>query len=178
MSILQLIFLLVGALTIISAIMVSVSPRLVHAALWLIVALAGIAALFVLLDAGFLAVVQVAIYIDAIAILIIIVVMLTQRSMGESEIQLNQSWWLGALAALILFGGLMVLFTQVPALASEALPLTVDSETLLEDLGTSLVDVDHYILPFEVASVLLLAALIGSIMIALPVVSRSEGNDG
>jgi NADH-quinone oxidoreductase subunit J len=178
MTPLQIIFLLVGAVTLVSAIMVSVSPRMVHAALWLILALAGIAALFVLLNAGFLAVVQVAIYIDAIAILIIIVVMLTQRSMGESETQLNRTWWLGALAALLLFGSLLVLFTQAPSLTSEALPLTADAETILEDLGRSLVDVDRYILPFEVASILLLAALIGSIMVARPVVGgREEGDE-
>lgn len=178
MTSLQIIFLLVGAVTLVSALMVSLSPRMVHAALWLILALAGIAALFVLLNAGFLAVVQVAIYIDAIAILIIIVVMLTQRSMAESETQLNRTWWLGALAALLLFAGLLVLFTQVPALSSEALPLVADSETLLEDLGTSLVDVDRFILPFEVASILLLAALIGSIMVALPLVGgREEGDE-
>jgi NADH-quinone oxidoreductase subunit J len=177
MTILQILFLLFGAVTLISAIMVSVSPRMVHAALWLILALAGIAALFVLLNAGFLAVVQIAIYIDAIAILIIIVVMLTQQSMGQSETQLNRTWWLGALAVLLLFGGLLALFTQAPSLASEALPLTANSESILEDLGTSLVDVDRYILPFEVASVLLLAALIGSIMIAWPVVRDREEED-
>ena len=66
----QLLFLAVGAVTLIAAILVVTSPRLVHAGLWLILALAGVAVLFVLLENGFLAVVQVAIYIDAIAILI------------------------------------------------------------------------------------------------------------
>lgn len=170
----QLVFLLTTAVSLCAALMVVLSKRLVHAALWLILVLAGIAVLYVLLNAGFLAVVQVAIYIDAIAILIIIVVMLTQRSMGETSMQVNRNWWLAALTSIVLFVGLLALFSQLPALQSEAPALDMDAEVLLDDLGVSLVDVDRFILPFEVASVLLLAALVGSIMIAWPRGSASE----
>ncbi len=168
MTAMQLTFLFTGAITLIAAFSVVFSPRLVHAALWLILTLAGVAVLFVLLNAGFLAVVQVVVYIDAIAILIVIVVMLTQRAMGEGIIQVNRSWWLAAISVLILFVGLLALLNLAPSLSIQAQPLTADPETLLEDLGQSLVDVDRYILPFEMASILLLAALIGSIMIAWP----------
>ncbi len=174
MTIVQLVFLLVAAGALFAALMVVLSKRLVHAALWLIVVLAGIAVLFVLLNAGFLAVVQVAVYIDAIAILIIIVVMLTQRAMGATKIQVNRNWWLALLTAVVLCVGLLALFNQMPALQSQAPTLEADAETLLDDLGVSLVDVNRFILPFEVASVLLLAALIGSIMIAWPRDSASE----
>jgi NADH-quinone oxidoreductase subunit J len=174
MTSLQLIFLLTSLVTLVAALMVVISPKLVHAALWLILSLAGVAVLFVLLEAGFLAVVQVAIYIDAIAILIILVVMLTSRVMKRTDLQFNRSWWLAALAVLLLFGSMLALISQAPNLAVEAQPLSVDAETLLEDLGSSLVDVNRYILPFEVASILLLAALVGSIMIAWPRSSRSE----
>jgi NADH-quinone oxidoreductase subunit J len=170
----QLVFLLTAAVTLCAALMVVLSKRLVHAALWLILVLAGIAVLYVLLNAGFLAVVQIAIYIDAIAILIIIVVMLTRRAMGERSMQVNRNWWLAALTSIVLFVALMALFNQIPLLQSEAPAFDVDQETLLDDLGVSLVDVDRYILPFEVASVLLLAALVGSIMIAWPRGSASE----
>lgn len=168
MSVVQIAFLISAAVTLVAALMVVLSPRLVHSALWLILTLAGIAVLFVLLNAGFLAVVQVAIYIDAIAILIIIVVMLTQRAMGEQIVQVNRGWWMAAIAALVLFVGLLALFNLIPSLQVEAPALTADAESILEDLGTSLVDVNRYVLPFEVASILLLAALIGSIMIAWP----------
>jgi NADH-quinone oxidoreductase subunit J len=171
----QFVFLLTGAVTLGAAMMVVLSPRLVHAALWLILSLAGTAVLFVLLEAGFLAVVQVAIYIDAIAILIIIVIMLTRRVMIPGETQITRNWWLGALSALILFGGLLVLLNMVPITAIDTPPPTPDADQLLEDLGRSLVDVDRFILPFEVASILLLAALIGSIMIAWPLTTRAEG---
>lgn len=174
MTSMQLFFLLTAAITLCAALMVVFSKRLVHAALWLILVLAGIAVLFVLLNAGFLAVVQVAIYIDAIAILIIIVVMLTQRAMGETRMQVNRNWWLAAFTAVVFFVGLLALFSQFSTLQSEVPSLDIDAETLLDDLGVSLVDVNRFILPFEVASVLLLAALVGSIMIAWPRGSASE----
>jgi NADH-quinone oxidoreductase subunit J len=174
MTSLQLVFLLIAAGTVFAALMVVLSKHLVHAALWLILVLAGIAVLFVLLNAGFLAVVQVAVYIDAIAILIIIVVMLTQRAMGPTKMHVNRNWGVALLTAIVLFAGLLALFNQMPALQSQAPPFALDAEILLDDLGLSLVDTDRYIIPFEVASVLLLAALIGSIMIAWPRGSASE----
>src|SRR3989304_5618614 len=103
----QILFLVIGALTLIASILVVTSPRLVHAGLWLIAALAGVAVLFVLLENGFLAVVQVAIYIDAIAILIIIVVMLTRAVMRETDPQINRTWVLSGMAALLLFASLL-----------------------------------------------------------------------
>jgi NADH-quinone oxidoreductase subunit J len=171
----QWVFLLTGAVTLGAALMVVLSPRLVHAALWLILSLAGMAVLFVLLEAGFLAVVQVAIYIDAIAILIIIVIMLTRHVMIRGETQITRNWWLGALAAIILFGGLLILLNQLPIITIDTLPPIADAENLLDDLGRSLVDVNRFILPFEVASVLLLAALIGSIIIAWPLTTGTKG---
>ena len=69
MDILQLIFIIVASATLGSALMVATSKNLIHSALWLVAALFGVAIIFVLLNAGFLAVVQVVIYIGAIAIL-------------------------------------------------------------------------------------------------------------
>jgi len=164
MTFAQLIFLAAAAVTLIAAIMVVTAPRLVHAGLWLILSLAGIAVLFIFLDNGFLAVVQVAIYIDAIAILIIIAVMLTRAVMSDTGRQINRMWVAAGFASLILLGGLLGIVSQVPA----ALPgPLVDSEVNLDALGRALVDVDAFILPFEVASVLLVAALVGSILVAM-----------
>ncbi len=164
----QIVFLVAAAITLLSAFMVVTCRSMVHAALWLIMALAGVAVFFVLLNAGFLAVVQVAVYIDAIAIMIIVVVMLTRHSMGIQDRQTNKTWWAAVIAALLLFGSLVLMFTQAPLLGAEAPALTMGSEALLEELGLALVDVDRYIVPFEVASVLLLAALVGSIIVAWP----------
>lgn len=168
MTVLQIVFLIIAAVTLVSSLLVVTSPRLVHAALWLVLSLGGVAAIFVLLNANFLAVVQVVIYIGAIAILIIFAVMLTRRVMADSGPQLNRTWWLAGLVALILFGGLMALFVQTPSLMS-ATPGTLGApDVSLSDLGRSLVDVNRYMVPFEIASVLLLAAMIGAILIARP----------
>jgi NADH-quinone oxidoreductase subunit J len=177
MTLLQLIFLITAAVTLAAAIMVVVGPNLVHAALWLILALAGVTVLFVLLDAGFLAVVQVAVYIGAIAILIIFAVMLTRHVTADTGPQVTRSWWLAALASLVLFGGMLAMLTQIPSLTGMAPPLPGNPENTVADLGRSLVSLDQYVLPFETASVLLLAALIGAIVVALPPkpVPKDEG---
>ena len=112
MSVLQIVFLVTGFITLTAAMMVALSPKLVHAAVWLILALAGMAVLFITLEAGFLAVVQVAIYIDAIAILIIITVMLTHRVMRPGEAQINPSWILAGVAALVLASAAVESFDQ------------------------------------------------------------------
>lgn len=167
MTIPQIIFLATGAVTLIAAVMVVTSPRLVHAGLWLILALAGMAVLFVLLENGFLAVVQVAVYIDAIAILIIITVMLTRAVMRETEPQINSLWILAGLGAAMLFAGLLAIGMRLGLTAPAALPELLGAEAQLELLGRSLVDVDAFILPFEIASVLLVAALVGAILVAM-----------
>ncbi len=173
----QIIFIVTGVVTLIAAFMVVSSPKLVHAGLWLILALAGIAVLFVLLENGFLAVVQVAVYIDAIAILIIIVVMLTRAVMGGTEPQMNRLWVLAGVVAFMFFAGLLPLLYQ-SAPTSEAPPLTATPEEMLELLGRSLVDVEAFILPFEIASVLLVAALIGAIVVAQVPLKRSKEGEG
>jgi NADH-quinone oxidoreductase subunit J len=178
MTVLQWIFLLTAGVTLAAAIMVVVGPNLVHAALWLILALAGVTVLFVLLDAGFLAVVQVAVYIGAIAILIIFAVMLTRHVTADTQPHVTRSWWLAALASLVLFAGLLAMLTQIPALTVGAAPLPGSPDDTVRDLGQALVSLDRYVLPFETASVLLLAALIGAIVIALPPkASPANGSD-
>jgi NADH-quinone oxidoreductase subunit J len=168
MTVVQWVFLLAGTITLVSSVMVVTSPNLVHAALWLVAALAGVAVLFLLLEATFLAVVQVAIYIGAIAILVIFAVMLTRRLMADVGSQVNRTWWLAAPAAVVLYAGLVVLFTLVPAFQRGPVPLVKEQQSLISDLGRALVDPQAFVLPFEVASVLLLAAMIGAIVLALP----------
>ncbi len=168
MTPLQIIFLITGLATFIASVMVVTSPRLIHAGLWLILSLAGVAALFVLLEAAFLAMVQVLVYIGAIAILIIFAAMLTRRVMFDTGPQENQYWWLAVVVALVLFAGLAAMMTQVPQFAAGAETLSAEQTDLLQELGRSLVDVNAFVLPFEVASILLLAAMIGAIVIARP----------
>ena len=165
MTIMQIIFLVVGAVILGSALMVVTTGNLIHAALWLIVTLFGVAVLYALLNASFLAVVQVVIYIGAIAILFIFAVMLTRKEMRDRGPQLNSARWMSAIIAMFTFGGLIWTlqswsdFTRLPA----NFPTGFDAVGLL---GNALVSPDAFVLPFEVASVLLLAALVGAVYVA------------
>lgn len=175
----QGVFLITALAAVLSAIMVVTSPRLVHAALWLIVTLAAVAVLFILLDAAFLAMVQIVVYIGAIAILIIFTVMLTRRVMADTGPQMNHLWWLAAFIGLVLFGALVALLAQTPSWWVATPPAATETfELMVQDLGQSLVDLNRYIIPFEVASVLLLAALIGSIVLARPPAEPLEEGEG
>ena len=161
----QIIFLIVAAFTLGSALMVVTTRNLVHAALWLVSTLFGVAVIYALLNANFIAVVQVVIYIGAIAILFIFAVMLTRRDMRDSGPQLNSNWWLGAIVAALVFTGLVFLLQGWSGFTRTAtdLPSGFDPIGLL---GEALVSPEAYVLPFEVASVLLLAALVGAVYVA------------
>ena len=160
----QIIFLIVAIATLGAALMVVTSRNLVHSALWLIVTLFGVAVFYVLLNAGFLAIAQIVIYIGAIAILVIFAVMMTQQlTVKEPTRQFNRLWWVAGLVSAALFVGLAWVLSSWEGFTMTAQTLTADP---LPQLGQALVSPDLYVLPFELASILLLAALIGSIIIA------------
>jgi NADH-quinone oxidoreductase subunit J len=161
----QIIFLIVAAVILGSAILVVTSRNLIHAALWLIVTLFGVAVLYALLNAGFLAVVQVVIYIGAIAILFIFAVMLTRADLRDRTPQLNRGWWLNLILAVLTFAGLILVVRTWQGFSSVATELPVGFDAVTK-LGNALVSPDAYLVPFEVASVLLLAALVGAVYVA------------
>ena len=162
MTTLQVMFILFGSITVAGGLYTVLARNLFHAALGLIVSLAGVAALYALLEASFLAAAQVLIYIGAIAILIIFAVMLTRGVMGRFP-RANDQWSYAAIVSLGLLAILLITLFRFdwPQAAQAAVP--ADS---IAQLGKSLVDPNLYVLPFEVASVLLVAALIGSAYIA------------
>jgi NADH-quinone oxidoreductase subunit J len=138
--------------------------NLVRGAIWLIVSFFGVAGMFILLSAPFLAAVQVLVYIGAIGILFTFAVMLT-RSMTNITERFNQQAWLSGVVSLLLFLLLMV-GVIVPVWGNQD-PNTVSSITAnTTDLGIALVSGNGYVLPFEVASLLLTAAMIGAVAIA------------
>jgi NADH:ubiquinone oxidoreductase subunit 6 (subunit J) len=156
----HVIFIMLSLLTLGAALLVVTSRSLFRSALWLILAFAGIAALFILLHAEFLAIVQVLIYIGAISTLIIFAIMLSRSVMNPNEPRFNDQWRLVIGFAALLFVALAAVVTQVPwpvnvvAVAPDA----------IQQLGTDFVGA--YVIPFEVASILLVAALIGAIIVA------------
>ncbi len=161
----QILFIILAAGTLGSALMVVTVKNMISAALWLVAALFGVAAMFVLLNAGFIAVVQVVVYIGAIAVLIIFAVMMTRKQDAENISQANSSWPLAGIVVLVLFGSLWLMFSQWSGFSSRPAALPATDNPIVQ-LGLSLVRPDEYVLPFELASVLLLAALIGSIVVA------------
>jgi NADH-quinone oxidoreductase subunit J len=161
----QIIFLLVALFTLGSGFMVVTTRNLVHAALWLVSTLFGVAVTFALLNASFLAVVQVVVYIGAIAILFIFAVMLTRKDMRDQGPQQNPGWWVGALIAALVFAGLFFLLQGWNGLSKTAADIPAGFDSISE-LGNALVSPDAYVLPFEVASVLLVAALVGAVYVA------------
>jgi NADH-quinone oxidoreductase subunit J len=161
----QLIFVGISVVILGSGLAVVTTRNLVHAALWLILTLFAVAMLYALLDAGFLAVVQVVIYIGAIAILFIFAVMLTRKELRDTGTQLNRGWWLSAIVAALAFGGLVWIFRGWPSLARLPVEIPVGFDSV-NALGTALVGPEAFVLPFEVASVLLLAALVGAVYVA------------
>jgi len=165
MTLSQLIFILVAAMTLGAGLMVVIARNLVHAALWLVGTLFGVAIIYVLLQAGFLAMAQVVIYIGAIAILMIFAIMLTQKIANEDRPGTNENWVWALGLAIIMFAALVVMLISWAGVTETAPQLSARFDPLHE-LGLALVSPDQYVLPFELASVLLLAALIGALVVA------------
>jgi NADH:ubiquinone oxidoreductase subunit 6 (subunit J) len=139
------------------------SRNVFHSALFLVLSFAGVVGYYVLLDAGFLAAVQLLIYIGAIAILIMFAVMLSRRLMAGHQEQRNEQWWIAAPVALLIFGVLVVVLTNVDWPEADAQAFASPS-VAISQLGQDLLG--PYVIPFEVASVLLLVALIGAVILA------------
>jgi NADH-quinone oxidoreductase subunit J len=168
-------FLIFSAITLGSALMVVLTRNLFHAVLMLMLSLFGVAGLFILLVAPFLAAVQVLVYIGAIAILMLFVIMLTRQMMQKQEVY-NSQWVGSALAAGFIFLALILVLTPLGSeLGGDWAKLganfeddpvaDVDYVTVVE-LGTAFVTRDGFVLPFEVTSILLTAAMIGAIVVA------------
>lgn len=185
MTVETLIFLLLSGVTLSSALAVVTTRNLFHAGLYLMVSLFGIAGLFVLLNAPFLAGVQVVVYIGAIAILIVLAVMVTP---GVTRMDRTQSaQWPAAVVVGVLF---FLLLTAVVTPAMDDIfgvdgfnadfteddPAAVEGDTVMA-LGEELVDPERFMLPFELASVLLMAALIGAVLLVQPAPDDDEPAD-
>ncbi|MFQ5399354.1 MAG: NADH-quinone oxidoreductase subunit J [Anaerolineae bacterium] len=172
----QIIFIIVSVITLGTGLMVVTLRNLFHAALAMMASFLGVAALYVLLDAGFLAAAQLLVYIGAISILIIFAIMLTRRLMQTAESPLNSQKWFSLFTAAVAFALLVGVIRRFwPTVASADQVLASRTEVpaaILRDsvaaLGRSFVSVDAYVIPFELASLLLLAALVGAILIAWP----------
>ncbi|MHB8089388.1 MAG: NADH-quinone oxidoreductase subunit J family protein [Anaerolineaceae bacterium] len=161
----QILFLITAAVVLFSSIMSVTARRMIHSALWFVLALLGVAVVFALLEASFFAVVQVLIYVGAIAILIIFGTMLTRRALEDQGKQFNGATLVTLVIVSVIFAGLVVSLKSWVPLQGMTTPLSAD-QLNVGSLGLALTAPDGFALPFEVTSILLLAALIGAIYVA------------
>lgn len=163
----EIVFILIGLGTAASAILTVTSKNLVHAALFLATTLAGIGAEFLVLRADFLAWVQIVVYVGAIAVLFLFGLMLTNAPIGREALD-SQNKPLGLAVSVSMFAVLMTL--MVDAYGGMRQPL--DSQPRIADIGDAIFST--WVFPFELVSLLLLAALVGAIMIS----RREDGESG
>ena len=163
---------LIAAVMVVSAVMVVTTRNIVHAALFLVVVLAGVAALFVMSLAEFTASAQVLVYIGAVIVLFLFGIMLTQARIGrEATVDYERRWIAGSTAGVL--GGVMIWALVDAWHATRLEAKSFDPSNLLKNelqvqrtAQVSDVIFRDYLVPFEVVSVLLLAALIGAIVVA------------
>jgi len=146
---------------VVGAIRVVTTKNVVHAALWLILVLAGVAANFILLAGEFVAVVQILVYIGAIVVLFLFGIMLTRAPIGRTADLDNNQRWAALVVGLLLFGVLASVLAKQWG-RQHVHPSIVGQRTA--DVATSVFT--SYVVPFEVVSVVLLAALVGAVVIA------------
>ena len=152
---------LLMAVSVVAALGAVLLPNIFHAALALIVTLLGVAGIFIALQAEFLAVVQILIYVGAVVTLIVFSIMLTQ-SIGDKSISQKSDLGLPAFATcVVLLAALLELVRLTPWPMRQA---TIEAHINVADLGRSLMGT--YVFPFEVISVLLIAALVGAVVVA------------
>ncbi len=151
-------FLIIAIITLSGAFAAATLRKLIHAALCLVIAFVGLAASFFLLGAEFVGLVQVFVYVGAVAVLIVFTILLTRREVnGTRGIK-----WGGAIVALAVFGGLLVTILKTKSLAIPAPqiePLTVKriGEVLMTD----------FVWPLQCVGLILTAALIGALVLVM-----------
>ena len=153
-------FAVAGAVAVVAAVLVVTSRRIVHAALWLVVALGAVAGCFGALHAEFVALVQILVYVGAIVVLVLFALMLTRAPTNPLPgLTTGRSPFAAVVAgvlAVLLGTGVVIAFGN-----EKIEPVPAGSAT---DVGTAIFTT--WVLPFEVLSVLLLAALIGAIALS------------
>ena len=151
-------FLIIAIITLSGAFAAATLRKLIHAALCLVIAFVGLAASFFLLGAEFVGLVQVLVYVGAVAVLIVFTILLTRREVNGTR-GIN---WGGAIVALAVFGGLLWTILKTKSLAIPAPqiePLTVKriGEVLMTD----------FVWPLQCVGLVLTAALIGALVLVM-----------
>jgi len=151
---------IIAAMMIFAALSVVTSKNVVHAALWLVMVLSGVAAQYILASAEFVAASQILVYIGAVMVLFLFGIMLTRAQIGKEAGLNNKGWVLGIPVGLLLFG--LLAWVILDEYDDQVLPDRGPTPTvMLSDQFLSI-----YLVPFIAVSFVLLAAAIGAIVLA------------
>lgn len=160
MNVTEILFWILSALAIASALMVVLSKNPVHSVLWLIMVFFAISGHYILLNAQFLFIVNLIVYAGAIMVLFLFVIMLMNLN-TDTEPQKNK--WL-KVAGVVAGGCLMLVFVAaLKSSGTQQVQMGEGSIGLIENLGKALFN--EYVLPFEISSVLFLSAMVGAVVI-------------
>ncbi|RTL58997.1 MAG: NADH-quinone oxidoreductase subunit J [Sphingobacteriales bacterium] len=160
MNVTEILFWILSALAIASALMVVLSKNPVHSVLWLIMVFFAISGHYILLNAQFLFIVNLIVYAGAIMVLFLFVIMLMNLN-TDTEPQKNK--WL-KVAGVVAGGCLMLVFVAaLKSSGTQQVQMGEGNIGLIENLGKALFN--EYVLPFEISSVLFLSAMVGAVVI-------------
>ncbi len=161
----QIIFYLLAAFILGTGLLAVTTRRIFRAAIWLLSCLVGIAGLYFWMELAFIAAVQIIVYVGGIVVLIIFSIFLTQQSGKEMTRPVKTRQFFSVLAVMAGFVFTWWLVYKNQFSASSGKPFTLE----VADIGTQLLSTSEhgYVLPFEVVSLLLLAAMVGCIVIAM-----------
>jgi NADH-quinone oxidoreductase subunit J len=160
MGVTQILFYFLAALSVISALLVITSKNPVHSVLWLIITFFTISGHYILLNAQFLAVVNIIVYAGAVMVLFLFVIMLMNLN---KETEPQKSKWMKLAGAVAGGSLLLVLIAALRHSEAEMTQTGAGNIGLIENLGKVLFS--EYVVPFEISSVLFLSAMVGAVVI-------------
>jgi NADH-quinone oxidoreductase subunit J len=176
----KVLFYLFAGIAVASAVLTVTRRNAVHSAIFLITALLATAGIFLQLRAEFLFIVQIILYVGGIMVLFVFVIMLVDLDVAVRQIQFARQKWVALVVAIALAAQVGLMFWSSGKMPGQGLPkltataadqLPLNSEAVAKSLFST------YLLPFEIASVLLLVAMIGAVVMAKKRTYRSDASD-
>ncbi len=163
MNTLEILFYALSAFAIVSAVMVLISKNPIHSVLWLILVFFAISGHYILLNAQFLAIVNIIVYAGAIMVLFLFVIMLMNVKKDKEPQKQNLIKFIGVIAGGSFLTLLIALVKQTSQLQGKTVLLKEGTIGLIHPLGKALFS--DYVVPFEISSVLFLSAMVGAVII-------------
>ena len=163
MNTLDILFYALSAFAIVSAIMVLISKNPIHSVLWLILVFFAISGHYILLNAQFLAIVNIIVYAGAIMVLFLFVIMLMNVKKDKEPQKQHLVKFIGVIAGGSFLTLLIALVKQTSQLEGKTVLLKEGPIGLIHPLGKALFS--DYVVPFEISSVLFLSAMVGAVII-------------